>query len=142
MAWDEADQVYLIDLDGETIASRRTGENRLRDDRRHRNAHRRVGTGGRRAALAFGLRAWPIAERAIGREPTALAIDPHGRFVALSAKPNTTKLFTRFGKPAGEFETLQPIAHLQFVATERLLVAGAAYGSIFGVELEPSVRGT
>lgn len=68
-------------------------------------------------------------------EPTALAIDPHGRYIAVASRLNLTGLYTRYGCQAGRFETWQPLVHLRFIASLPLLVVASAYGSILGVEL-------
>lgn len=138
LAWDDADQVYLIDADGETVASARAPG---------KIAAAAIGdTGTLIAALGktAGTRLWlldaelePIAERSIADEPLAVSVDPHGRFVAVALRMETTRFFSRVGKPAGEFKTSQPLVHLQFVPADPLLVAASAHGSIFGVGLEP-----
>src|SRR4051794_39904245 len=114
LAWDEGDQVYLLDAHGQ-----------------HRSVSRAPGpvvaggpSGGRTlvALLLEGTRLLllsadlePIAERPAPSEPSALAVDPHGRYVAVASRMSSTHLFTRYGRTSGKFETRQALAHLVFL---------------------------
>ena len=44
----------------------------------------------------------------------------------------------RFGRPAGRLETIQPLAHLCFLADRPFLVGAAAFGMLVGVEVDGS----
>src|SRR5262249_35013961 len=80
----------------------------------------------------------PIAERPTGIDAAALAVDAHGRYVALASKLGPHSLFTRYGKPAGQFETRQPVGHLAFVADAPMLIAASNFGAIMALELLPT----
>ncbi len=137
LVWDQAENLWLLDTNGE-----------------HRSAGRCPGAviagsisddGSLIALLGEDSRLWllgadlnVIVERASIAEASALAIDPHGRFVAIASKLNQTQIYTRFGKLAGKFETRQPLAHLEFVPSRTMIIGTAAYGTIAGVELHPN----
>jgi hypothetical protein len=80
----------------------------------------------------------PIADRPAANDSQALGVDPHGRYVAVSTKGPTTHLFTKYGKPAGSFETTQAVAHVRFVPDRPRLLAASSYGTIYAFELSPS----
>ena len=73
-------------------------------------------------------------DREVVAEPLGVAVDPHGRYVAVPSRMAQTHLYTRFGRKAGEFETLQPLAHVAFVPGEPRLIGAAGHGSLFGIE--------
>ncbi|HWE38434.1 MAG TPA: hypothetical protein VG406_17815 [Isosphaeraceae bacterium] len=141
LAWDEGDRLYLIDPSGTTRASSRAPA---------KLSHAAISdTGTLVAAVGEGPRLWllgpdlePIAERSAIREPSALAIDPHGRFVAIASKVGgATQLYNRHGKQAGRFETLEPLAHLAFVASAPMIIAAGSYGMLVGVGLRAAGQG-
>ena len=68
-------------------------------------------------------------------EASSLAIDPHGRYVAVASRLGLTQIYNRHGRPAGRFETRQPMAHLCFVPDRPLLLGAAAYGTLAAVAL-------
>ncbi len=138
-AWDEADRIYQIDLKGEYLSvSRAPGKVSaavVSDD------------GSRIALLGSGNRLWLldadlniVAERQAPADPLALAIDPHGDYAVVSSKLGTTHFYNRFGKAAGKFETIQPLAFLTFAASRPLLIGCAAYGLIVAMELGGSAN--
>jgi hypothetical protein len=133
-AWDEADQLYLIDLQGEfqavTRLSGKVNAGVISDD------------GSRIALVGEGARFWlldadlgVVAERPGPPEPLGLAIDPHGRFALVSSRISLNQFYNRHGKPAGRFQTLQPLAFLAFVPDRPFLLAAAAYGMLLGFDL-------
>lgn len=134
LAWDEADRLYLLDLrGGYRSVARSPGKvvaASVSDD------------GSRVALLGEGSRLWlldadlgVVAERQGPPESIALAIDPHGRFVVVGSRLSVNHVYNRFGKPAGKFSSLQPLAFLAFVPGEATLVAAAAYGMLAAFEL-------
>ena len=138
--WDEAEGVVLLDPRGERVwASRSPGPivaGAASDD------------GSLVALVGDGRRLWLLgpelelmADRETVAEPLAIAVDPFGRYVAVSSRTSTVQLYTRYGKKAGEFETLQPMVHMAFVPTAARLIGAAGHGSLFGVELIPRGRG-
>ena len=140
LTWDEARRVELRDGRGGplalTHAPGRVLAGAISDD------------GSLVALLIDGARLWllgpdlkPIDERAAGPDPMGLAVDAHGRYVAVSSRGTTTHLFTRYGRNAGSFETLQPMAHIRFVAALPMIIGASAYGMIVGVELSAAGAG-
>jgi hypothetical protein len=134
LAWDEGDNLILVDLRGESLLSTRAPARiqagALSDD------------GSLVAALVDGGRLMlmdrelePLTERAAPAEPAGLTIDPHGRYLAVPTRNGSNFLFNRFGKPAGRFDTIQPLAHLRFVPDRPMMVAASAYGTLFGLEV-------
>jgi hypothetical protein len=136
LAWDEADQLYLFDSHGERRSASRAPDHIL--------AGAISDSGTLIALLGKGPRLWllsadlePISDRPAPSEAATLAIDTHGRYVALATRLKVTHFFTRHGRQAGEIETQQAMAHLCFVPNQPLLLATAAYGAILGIELSP-----
>ena len=134
LAWDEAGQLYLLNLRGEfRSVTRAPGKVLLAvcsDD------------GSRIALLGEGARLWlldadlgVVAERPAPPDPVALAIDPHGRFVLVTSRMGLNQFFNRHGKHAGRFEAHQPLALAAFVPDRRVLIAAAAYGMLAGFDL-------
>jgi hypothetical protein len=82
----------------------------------------------------------PRTDRPAISDATTLTVDPHGRFIAVSSKSNTTQFYNRHGKLAGRFETLQAIAHLRFVPGRPILIAASSFGSLFGIDLKPGSK--
>jgi hypothetical protein len=134
LAWDEGHQLYLLDVRGQhrsvSRATDRIIAGSISDD------------GSLIALVGEGARLWLlgpdlalIAERQIAPDPSALAIDAHGRYVAVASKMGMTLVYNRYGRISGRFETRQPLAHLCFVPALALLIGSAAYGTLAGVEL-------
>ncbi len=139
LVWDEADGLYLLDTGG-----------------RHRSVSRAPGRvlagaisddGSLVALLGEGSRLWllgPDFQMTVDRqgppEASSLAIDPHGRYVAVASKLGLTQIYNRHGRPAGRFETRQPLAHVCFIPDRPFLLGAAAYGTLAGVAL--SAAGT
>ena len=139
-AWDDGGQLYRLDLRGEFRAVARSPGKviaaAISDD------------GSRIAILGEGSRLWlldgdlgVVAERAGPYGAAALAIDPHGRFLVVASKSGTNQVFNRFGKLAGKFETIVPLAFLTFVPSAPRLVAAAAYGMLTEFELSAGAAG-
>jgi len=133
-AWDEADQLYLIDRRGEfRSVARAPGKVEaavVSDD------------GSRVILLGEGSRLWVldgdlgvISERQGPPEAAAMAIDAHGNYVAVSSKMGVTHVYNRHGKPSGRFETLQPLAHMAFVPGRAILIGAASYGMLLALAL-------
>ena len=140
LAWDEGERLYLIDLAGERQATTRAPAKVVAADVSD--------DGSLVAALVAGGRLWllnreleAIADRPAVMDATALAVDPHGRFVAIASRLCTTQFYSRFGRTAGRIATLQPLAHLRFVPDKPLLLGASAYGTILGLGLEAGPSG-
>ena len=134
LAWDDGAHVYLVDGGGDRRYESRAPEKivsaAISDD----------GTLvalllAKSRLLLLGPELEPIDERAAPAEATNLAVDPHGRFVAVGTKTSETALFTRYGKPSVKFETRQPLAHLVFVPGLPMLVGASTFGLLVGIEL-------
>lgn len=140
ITWDEVDGLVMSDLNGERIwAVRAPGaiqEGAVSDD-----GSLVALLGESRRLWLFGPELELIADRETVADPLAIAVDPHGRFVAVSSRRDQTHLYTRYGRKAGEFETMQPLAHLVFVPSQPKLLGAAGHGSLFGIDLYPSGRG-
>jgi hypothetical protein len=134
LAWDEAEQLYLLDQRGEhQSVSQAPGKvlaGAISDD------------GSLIALVGEGSRLWLlgadfeiIADRQAPPESWSLTIDPHGRYVAVASKLSLTQFYNRFGRPAGRFETIQALAHLAYVPDRPFLLGAAANGLLVGVVL-------
>jgi hypothetical protein len=136
LAWDEAAQLYLLDTNGERRSASRAPDRIL--------AGCISDNGTLIALLGKGPRLWllsadlePIADRPAPSEAATVAVDPHGRYVAVATRLTNTQFYTRHGRQAGRLATMQPLATLCFVPAQPFLVASAAYGRILGIDLLP-----
>jgi hypothetical protein len=139
LAWDEADHLVLYDGQGERLrelpAPGKVLAGTISDD----GSLAALLVAGPRLVLLDG-ELEPIADRPAPGDPFGLAVDPHGRYVAVSTKSARTELFTRSGRAAGEFQTLQAVAHLRFLADRPRLLAASPYGLLVALDLEPAGR--
>lgn len=137
---DEAAQLYLIDGHGQFLSvSRAPGpivSAAISDD------------GSLIALLGEGNRLWllgadleTIDDREAITDATAVAVDPHGLYVAVASKMNAVQFYNKYGKQAGRFETRQYLSHLAFVPSTPDIVGVGAYGSISCYELTPAGPG-
>jgi len=134
LAWDDASHVYLLDASGdrryETRAPDRIVSAAISDD-----GNLVAVLLPRSRLLLLGPELEPVADRQGPPDATNLAIDPHGRFVAVGSKLPETALFTRHGKSSAKIETRQPLAHLAFVPGVPMLLGAAPFGLLVGIEL-------
>ncbi len=136
LAWDEARNVYLIDLHGERLTSARAPGAILGGCLSDSGSLAALLIEGSRLLL-LDRELTTLSDRPTSSEPTCLDIDPHGRYLAIGTKTTQTLFYSRFGRPAGKFETKQPLSLVRFVPAEPILLAASAYGSLLGVELIP-----
>lgn len=134
---DQSGRVAVLSTGGELLASEQTPEPiRLSA----------ADQAGQVIALILGKRSlvlmdWDLnllAERQLHSEPVALAVDPLGLYIAASFQGNETRLYTRSGKPAGSFETRQPLAHMAFVPGSARLMGSTRFDQLICAELEQS----
>ena len=133
-ARDETDHLYLVTLAGEfrsvARAPGKVSAAAVSDD------------GSRVALLGDRAMLWLldadlnlVAERPAPPDALAIAVDPHGRFVAISSRSGLTSFYNRYGKAAGRLETIQPLAFLVFVPSRPHLIGAAAFGMLAAYEL-------
>lgn len=134
LAWDEGDQLYLLDLKGQHRSVSRAPN--------HITAGAISDDGSLIALLGEGARLWLlgadldlVAEKQGPAEACVVAIDPHGRYVAVGARSQAVQFFSRHGRPSGKFEPRQPLAFLQFVANRPILLGAAQQGLLAAYEL-------
>lgn len=136
-AWDDAGNLYLFDQLGNRLwASRAAGRVRqasISDD------------GSLVAVVGDPRRLWLLdaelelqADRETPPDPVSVAVDPHGRYAIVTSQGPRSQIYNRHGKPVGQIETLQPLAHVAFVPNRPLLIGAAGHGSLFGIELSGS----
>jgi len=140
LAWDDNGQIYLLDAAGQFLSvSKAPGpiaSGGISDD------------GSLVAFLGEDARLWllsgdldPIHDRPAITDATALAVDPHGRYVAVASKLNLVQFYNRHGKQSGRFETRQHLSHLSFVPSVPVVVGVGAYGSISCYEIAATGSG-
>jgi YD repeat-containing protein len=78
-----------------------------------------------------------LVERRLHSEPLALAVDSLGLYVAVSFQGSETRLYTRAGKPAGSFESRQPLALMAFVPGTARLLGATKFDQFLGIDLYP-----
>ena len=140
LAWDEADQLYLLDLRGEyRSVARAPGK----------VAAAAISDDGSRVALLgetgqlflldadLGL----LSDRPGPPEPLSLAVDPHGRYVLVASRMSVNHIVNGYGKPAGKFDSRQPLAYAAFLADRPVLVAAASYGMLAAFDLTDAGSG-
>jgi hypothetical protein len=139
LAWDEGNQLYLLSAQGETLSFSRVP---------HRITAGAISDEGSLIALLgeaddaglvllngdFNVE----VERPAPTESSFLTIDPHGGYVAIGSRLGAVNFVNRMGRPAGRLETIQPVAHLSFLADRAFLVGAAAFGMLVGVEIHAS----
>jgi len=139
LAWDEGNQLYLLNAQGESLSYTRVP---------HRITAGAISDEGSLIALlGEGEDASLIllngdlhveVERPAPTEASFLTIDPHGRYIAIGSRVGAVTFLNRFGRAAGRLETIQPVAHLCFLADRPFLVGAAAFGMLVGVEIMAS----
>ena len=141
LAWDEGDLLYLLGLDGDRLATARAPGRILAATISDNGSL--VALAGEKAQLwLLGRDLKLVVERPTAPDPSALAVDAHGRYAAVASKiTGRTQLYTRHGKPVGQFETRQPLAHLAFVAARPMLLGASVYGTIACLALTPGGTG-
>lgn len=136
LAWDERGQLYLLDRLGAfrsvTQAPDRIAAGAISDD------------GSLIVLLGGDARLWFLGsdldlafDRPAPPDATNVAIDPHGRFLAVGSRINLIQFYNRHAKSAGRLETRQAMAHLAFVPDRPFLLGAATYGTLVGIELGP-----
>ena len=133
-AWDEADQLYRIDALGQFQSVARAPGKIL---------HGAVSDDGSLVALVGeGARLWLldgdfelVHERSTIADPLSVAVDPHGRYAAVSSKMNVVQFYSRHARQSGKFETRQPLSSMVFVPDRLFMVGIGAYGSLVGIAL-------
>ena len=122
LAWDEGNQLYLLSAQGESLSFSRVP---------HRITAGAISDEGSLIALlgegedaSLMLLNGDLACRGGAPAPTEasfLTIDPHGRYVAIGSRLGAVTFLNRFGRAAGRLETIQPVAHLCFLADRPFL---------------------
>jgi hypothetical protein len=140
LAWDEANQLYLLDLRGQhrcvSRAPDRVLAGAISDDGK---VIALLGEGNR--LWVFGPDLDALADRQGPPEASTVAIDPHGRYIAVGSRLCLTQFYTRHGRQAGRFETRQALAHIAFVPDRPFLLGAATYGMLAGLDLRPASAG-
>jgi len=139
LAWDEGNQLYLLTMHGEMMSSSRAPSRVLSGAISDDGSLIALLCEHDSAGLLLMSGDFEVhSERAAPGEPSFVATDPHGRYVAVGSRLGAVTLFSRHGKPAGRIDTIQAMAHLCFVPDRPFIVGAAAFGMLAGVELEAS----
>ncbi|AMV38531.1 hypothetical protein [Planctomyces sp. SH-PL62] len=138
-AWDEGNQLYLLNVHGEMTSSTRSPNRVLAGTISDDGSLVAILCDNDEAGLLLLSGDLEIqAERAAPGEASFVATDPFGRYVAVGSRLGAVQLVNRHGRAAGRIETIQPMAHLCFIPDRPFLVGAAAFGMLAGVEIEPS----
>jgi hypothetical protein len=138
LAWDEGNQLYLLNARGETLSTSRVPNRILAGSISDEGSLIALLVEADDAGLLLLSADFDILfERPAPSESTFVTIDPHGRYIALATRQNVVYVISRFGKPAVRLETMEPLSHLCFVPGRPLMVGAAAYGMLVGIALEP-----
>ena len=139
LAWDEGNQLYLLNTRGESLSTSRVPNRILTGAISDEGSLIALlveadGAGLLLLSADFDV----LSERPAPSEASFVTIDPHGRYLAVGTRHNALHLINRYGRPAGRLETMEPLSHLCFVPGRPLMVGAAAFGMLVGIELEPS----
>ena len=134
LAWDDASKVYLLDADGDRRYESRAPE-RILSAAISDDGSLVALLVGRSKLLFLGPELEPLQEKTAPPEAATLAVDPHGRFVAVGTKTTETVIFTRHGRTAAKVETRQPLGHIRFVPGLPMLLGASTFGLLTGIEL-------
>ncbi|WP_337175743.1 hypothetical protein [Paludisphaera sp.] len=138
-AWDEGNQLYLLNAHGEMVSSTRSPSRILAGAISDDGSLVVVLCDHDEAGLLLLSGDLEIqAERAAPPEASFVATDPFGRYVAVGSRLGAVQLVNRNGRAAGRIETIQPVAHLCFVPDRPFAVGAAAFGMLAGVDLGAS----
>ena len=136
LAWDEGNQLYLLSAQGESLSFSRVPQRivagAISDEG---SLIALLGEGDDAGLLLLNADFDVAVERPAPSESSFLTIDPHGRYVAIGSRLGAVSFLNRFGRAAGRLETIQPVAHLCFLADRPFLVGAAAFGMLVGVEV-------
>jgi hypothetical protein len=138
LAWDDGNQLYLLNLRGETLSTSRVPNRIFTGAISDEGGTIALLVDAEDAGLLLLSADFDVvAERPAPSEASFLTIDPHGRYLAVGARHNALYLLTRHGRAAGRLETSEPLSHVCFVPGRPLLVGAAAFGMLVGIALEP-----
>jgi hypothetical protein len=139
VAWDEGNQLYLFSVQGESLSfsrvPQRIAAGAISDDG---SLIAFLGDGDDASLLLLSPDFQVEVDRPAPSESSFVTVDPHGRFVAVGNRLGAVTFFNKYGKVAGRLETIQPLAHLCFLADRPFLVGAAAFGMLVGVDIEAS----
>ncbi len=138
LVWDEGNKLYLFDRDGETHSVSRVPEKiqagTISDDG---SLIGLVVDTDEAGLMLLDADFNALFQRPAPSEPTCLAVDPHGRYLAVGTRSSALHFINRFGRPAGRLETMEALSHLCFVPDRALLLGAAAFGMLVGIALQP-----
>ena len=138
LGWDEGNQLYLLNLRGETLSTTRVPDRILAGAISDEGSVIALLVEAEDAGLMILSADFDIrSERPAPSEASFLTIDPHGRYLVVGTRYNAMHVINRFGRPAGRLETTEPLSHLCFVPGRPLMVGAAAFGMLVGIALEP-----
>ena len=136
LAWDEGNQLYLLNAQGESLSFSRVPQKIMAGAMSDEGSLiALLGVGDDGGLLLLNADFYVAVERPAPSESSLLTIDPHGRYVAIGSRLGAVSFLNRFGRAAGRLETIQPVAHLCFLAGRPFLVGAAAFGMLIGVEV-------
>ncbi len=136
LAWDEGNQLYLLNSQGETLSYSRVPQKivagAISDEG---SLIALLGEGDDPGLVLLNADFDVTFERTAPSESSFLTIDHHGRYIAVGSRLGAVNFVNRYGRAAGRLETIQPVAHLCFLADQPFLVGAAAFGMLVGVEV-------
>lgn len=140
LAWDEGRNVYLIDEHGDRRMSERAPAPIVSASISDDGSLVALLVGGPRLLLLDGSLS-PEADRPAAGGASTVAVDAHGRYVAVSSKFESVQFYNRLGKTAGKLSVKQPLPLIRFIASQPMLIGAGGFGALMAVELGASGRG-
>src|SRR5262245_60057776 len=137
LAWDEGNQLYLLNVQGESLSYSRVPNRILAGAISDDGSLIALLVEADEAGLLVLNADFAVElERPAPSEASFVSIDPHGRYLAMGTRHNLLYVINRFGRPACRLETMEPVSHLCFVPDRPLMVGAAAFGMLLCVALE------
>jgi hypothetical protein len=137
LAWDEGNQLYLLNVQGESLSTSRVPQRILAGTISDAGSLIALLVEAEDAGLLLLNADFAVElERPAPSETSFLSSDPHGRYLAIGTRQNVLYVISRYGRPVGRLETMESLAHLCFVADRPLAVGAAAFGMLMGIALE------
>ncbi|MHB1556308.1 MAG: hypothetical protein ACYC61_02390 [Isosphaeraceae bacterium] len=138
LAWDEGNQLYLFDIQGESLSCSRVPSRILAGAISDDGSLVSLLVEGGEAELLLLDADFTVAHQKPAPSDSAfVTIDPHGRYVAVGTRHGLLHLINRYGRPAGRIETVETIAHFGFVPDRPMAIGAAAMGMMLGVAIDP-----
>jgi hypothetical protein len=134
LAWDENQWLYLLDRNGHRQAQRRLSASMTEAcAAADGSSYAAVGAKGEVWWLAPDL--MPRWEKTVPHRALAVALDPHGQYLAVADARGALHMFDRHGGAVSRAKSPRSLVHLAFIPELPLLIGCADYGLLAAYDL-------